>query len=258
MKATKTIAGILSVALLLTGCSSDDSSSVADTSKAETTTTTQDTTTTEATTTTAETTTTVETTTTEEETDAGENSGDVPQPETPASPDEAAAAKAAMDGFLKANADKDYAALVQYYDVDLMYYMTTGNMGTEDELIQYLKDQEAGTEGSVFVDYTNAEIGELECYNSMAAELNDFLSSDYMKEGTTDSGETITLDMAENFQIDGMYSFPVSVEASSDEFDYSSDMAYSVLHINGEWKVDVTLTLVWSFAQMFEDMGALE
>lgn len=259
MKSTKAIAGILSMALLLTSCGTDTSSKD-DSSQADTTTTTTEetTTTTEETTTTTEETTTTEAETTETTTtteDAG--SEDEPQPEEPRSAEEKAAAQVAMDGFLKANADEDYAAMVKYYDVGLLYYMETGEMASEDELIQYLKDGETETGESVFSDYSTAEIGELTCYNSMAEEMNAFLASDLLKEGENADGEPITLDMAGNFEIDGMYTFSMSVEDVGEDYDYSMDMEYAVLRINGEWQVDIGLTLVWAFAQMAEDMGSM-
>lgn len=257
MKIRRTIAGILSVAMLLTGCGTGASDSKTE-STAETTTTTTaaTTTTTEATTTTAEETTTTTEITTEaadENTDATTEDGGM-QPETPTSDDELAEVQATIDGFLEANENRDYAAMIQYFDLDLLYYMQTGKMATEAELIQFMEEQEAAGEGEIFADLSSAEIGEAECYNSSAKELNDFLASDLMKETEAQDGSGVKLDMAANFKIDGMYGFTVKNEVSEDGMDLSADIGYSVLRINGEWKVDIALTMVWAFAQMFEGM----
>ncbi|MBE6847995.1 MAG: hypothetical protein E7503_07705 [Ruminococcus sp.] len=249
MKFTKVLAGMLSAALLLTGCS-EDSSSTADSSKADTTTTTTTeatTTTTEATTTTTETTTTAETTTTEE-TDAGSDEGDM-KPEEPASADELAEVKDVIAGYLEANNNKDYAAMIRYYDVQFNYFMEHGETGSDPELVQYMQDAES----EIFMDYSNAVFGEPQCYNSMAQEYNDFLASDLMSEVETEDGETIEVSPEEEFKIEGVYVFNVKNEAAG----FSSEMDYAVLKINGKWQVDTALTLLYTFVSIFEGMGDL-
>ncbi len=241
MKFTKVLAGILSAALLLTGCS-EDSSSTADSSKADTTTTTAETTTTtEATTTTAETTTT-------EETDAGSVEGE-PEPEEPASADELAEVKDVIAGYLDANNNKDYGAMIRFYDVHFNYFMENGRTGSDPELVQYMQD----AEDELFMDYSNAVFGEPQCYNSMAQEYNDFLASDLMSEVETEDGETIEVSPEEEFKIEGVYFFNVKNEAAG----FSSEMDYAVLKINGKWQVDTALTLLYSFVSIFEGMGDL-
>ncbi len=236
MKHKLVMAGILSMALVLTGCGQ-----AAGTSSTEETTPVQTTAETE-----AETTAETEAETEEENAEA--------TGEEPASADELAAVQAAIDGYLKASEEADYASLVKYYDVDLVYYMSEGKLATEEELIAELERMADDGEITVGESAAEGEFGAPVCCNSEAQMYNDFLASDIFSEIEREDGTTYTLDMAENFVIDGVYTFNYSAAGVEDGMSFDISMDMTVLRINGEWKVDNILSLMMAFSSMMEDM----
>ncbi len=250
-------ASILSMAVLMTGCGFEDALLPEDFVEKEAATTTAPAETTEATTegtTEAITEESVEETTAEENDNVGENSteavvgGETAEGGEVAEGDEAAQVQAAIDGYIKAIEEADYANIVKYYDIELLQHMATGKKHTEDELIAEVKRM--ADSGELAVGPMNAEIGKPECLNSEAQEYNDFLASDMLAEIENENGETVKLNLAENYKIDGVYTFRYT--ASSAGMNVDMDMA--VLRINGEWKVDSVLTMTMALAEAFGSM----
>lgn len=253
MKHRMILAGILSMAMVLTGCgqaadtSSTEENAAATTAPAATEAPTEEET--EAETEAA----------TEEETEA-ESEEEFEEEETPseqpASAEELAEVQAAIDGYRKALEEENYADLVKYYDINVMYYMTTGKLASDEELSAELERQVADGELAAGESAVQGEFGAPVCYNSQAKEYNDFLASDIFSEGgfEDENGNTFEVNMAENFTIDGVYMFEYSAAGDQEgmSFDVSMDMA--VLRINGEWKVDTGLTMTMALAAMFEGM----
>ncbi len=251
MKHRMIMAGILSMAMVLTGCgqaadtSSTEETAATTTAPAATEAPTEEETEAE----------TEEETEAESEEEAAEGEEETPS-EAPASPEELAEVQAAIDGYRKAIEEGNCAELVKYYDIDVMYYMTTGKLADEAELVAELERQVDDGELAVGESAVQGEFGAPVCYNSQAKEYNDFLASDIFAEGgfEDENGNTFEVNMAENFVIDGVYMFEYSAAGDQEgmSFDVSMDMA--VLRINGEWKVDTGLTLTMAFATMFEGM----
>ena len=163
--------------------------------------------------------------------------------------DEAAQVQAAIDGYIKAIEEADYTNIVKYYDIELLKYMATGKQYTEDELITEL--QRMTDSGELAVGPMNAELGKPECLNSEAQKYNDFLASDMLAEIENENGETVKLNLAENYKIDGVYTFRYSAASSG----MSVDMDMTVLRINGEWKVDSALTMTMAMAEAFGSLA---
>ena len=223
-------ASVLSMAMLLTACGekTGDTSTPSDTKA-----------TTAATEAAMEATTEAETeATTEAETEAAVSEGD-----------EVAQVQAVIDGYIKAVREQDYANMVKYYNMELSHYMSTGEKASEAELAEMLKEEYATHTG---VSDENATIGAPVCAPELIQEYNDFLASDMFKEITNDAGETVQLNLPENYKIDGVYVFNYSSAGGSIKMDME------VLRVNGEWKVDSALSMAMMFSSMFEDMSEAE
>lgn len=215
-------ASVLSMAMLLTACgnTADETSSKTDETQA----------TTEAAT---EATTEAATEATTEASAANNGEGD-----------ELAQVQAAIDGYMKAASEANHKDLIKYYDIEMITYMETGKKPTEEEMIDLLKQSffEGQNEG--------AEVGAPEAHPEYVQEVNDFMASDFLKEVEKEDGTVVPLNMAENYKIDGVYTFNYAAGGGG----FSIDMDMTVLRINGEWKVDNAFTMAMSMASMMEGM----
>lgn len=178
--------------------------------------------------------------TTEAETEAAVSEGD-----------EAAQVQAVIDGYIKAVREQDYANMAKYYNMELSHYMSTGEKASEAELAEMLKEEYATHTG---IADENTTIGAPVCVSERIEAYNDFLASDMFKEITNDAGETVQLNLPENYKIDGVYTFNYATSGGG----FSIDMDMDVLRVNGEWKVDSALSMAMMFSSMFEDMSEAE
>ena len=165
--------------------------------------------------------------------------------------DEAAQVQAVIDGYIKAVREQDYANMAKYYNMELSHYMSTGEKASEAELAEMLKEEYATHTG---IADENTTIGAPVCVSERIEAYNDFLASDMFKEITNDAGETVQLNLPENYKIDGVYTFNYATSGGG----FSIDMDMDVLRVNGEWKVDSALSMMMAFSSMFEDMSEAE
>ena len=65
--------------------------------------------------------------------------------EAPASEDELAEVQRVADIFIKASEDHDYEAMLDVYDVALLYYLENGELGSREQYLEFLKKNERRT-----------------------------------------------------------------------------------------------------------------
>lgn len=168
---------------------------------------------------------------------------------------ELAEIKKIADAFFKANDAQDYEALAKIYDADLLYYLENEKMGTEEEILQYLKDN--STEAvPIAGQSTSFEISEPECHNEQAEEFNKFFE---------EMDKQSNSELAKNFHVDGVYIINMNTKGSAatedsengveGEASFDLDLPLAVLHINGEWKCDMAVNLTMSMYNAFSQMG---
>lgn len=130
-----------------------------------------------------------------------------------------------------------------YTDIEVLYYMAFGEMASEQEIIDELKD--------IMDDYADDDIGEIIVTSvkenkSAIQKFNDFLKSEYLIEE-----EGAPEDTSDQFKITGAY----EVEMEVADGDYSESETLYVLKINGEWKLAYWLTFMSVFQEYFEEMS---
>lgn len=197
------------------------------------------------------------------ESEAAENeasAADSPEQDSEAADPELAEIKKIADAFFKANDEQDYEALAKIYDADLLYYLENEKIGTEEEILQYLKDNTA--QAVPIAGQSNSfEISEPECRNEQAEEFNKFFE---------EMDKSSNTELAKNFHVDGVYIINMKTKGSSAADDsgaeadagFDLDLPLAVLHINGEWKCDMAVNLTMSmynaFSQMDDDFEPFE
>ena len=160
-----------------------------------------------------------------------------------------------VDAFFKANDEQDYDTLAKIYDADLLYYLENQKMGTEEEVLQYLKDN--STEAVPIAGQSSSfEISEPECQNEQAEEFNKFFEEIDKQSGS---------ELAKNFKVDGVYIINMKTKGSAStedsdtgvdaDLNFDLDLPLAVLHINGEWKCDMAVNLTMSMYNAFSQMG---
>lgn len=197
-----------------------------------------------------------------ETSDSDESADTEKQGAAPVNEDELAEVQRVADAYFKAMEENDYEALLDVYDVEMLYYLENGEMGDREKYLQYLKETVNEENGSSVYD-GNTTFGNPVCANEEAESYNEFFRM--LDEQT---GETA---LAENFKVDGVYNMrmkaggSVDTSNSTDESginidlnvrgDFNIEMDIPILHINGAWKVDPAIGTIMSFYQMFSDMS---
>ena len=198
-----------------------------------------------------------------ETSDSDESADTEKQGAAPVNEDELAEVQRVADAYFKAMEENDYEALLDVYDVEMLYYLENGEMGDREKYLQYLKENVNGENGSSVHD-GNTTFGDPVCANEEAESYNEFFRMlDEQSEGKTA--------LAENFKVDGVYNMrmksggSVDTSNSTDESginidlnvsgDFNIEMDIPILHINGAWKVDPAIGTTMSFYQMFSDMS---
>ena len=153
----------------------------------------------------------------------------------PAEGDEAAEIQQLLDTYLKAMDEKDYDTVADVTDVELMYFMEHEETGTREQYVEYLKEQFGENDA-----YAGVTFGAPEEANEHAGIYNDFFRMmDEESEGK--------LHLAENFDVDGLYSCRMDATGIS--------MDFYVIRINGEWKCDPTVGTAIDMYNTFSDMS---
>ena len=198
-----------------------------------------------------------------ETSDSDESADTEKQGAAPVNEDELAEVQRVADAYFKAMEENDYEALLDVYDVEMLYYLQNGEMGDREKYLQYLKETVNEVNDSSVYD-GNTTFGDPVCANEEAESYNEFFRVfDYHSEGKTA--------LAENFKVDGVYNVrmkaggSVDTSNSTDESginfdfnvsgDFNIEMDIPILHINGAWKVDPAIGTIMSFYQMFSDMS---
>lgn len=151
--------------------------------------------------------------------------------------------------------DMDYAAMVDSYAVELLYYMENGRLGSRDEYIALLeKTYESQSQIQQNEQTKTAFEGEPVHMPEKAGEYMDVLRQ------MNDLGNEYAFTDA--FNIDDVYIY--RVQAGSDTNgaagdgmqinlgpnDVSVGMDIAVIHINGQWKVDTTIPVMQTALQL--------
>ena len=151
--------------------------------------------------------------------------------------------------------DMDYAAMVDAYAVELLYYMENGRLGSRDEYIALLeKTYESQSQIQQNEQTKTAFEGEPVHMPEKAGEYMDVLRQ------MNDLGNEYAFTDA--FNIDDVYIY--RVQAGSDTNgaagdgmqinlgpnDVSVGMDIAVIHINGQWKVDTTIPVMQTALQL--------
>lgn len=151
--------------------------------------------------------------------------------------------------------DMDYAAMVDSYAVELLYYMENGRLGSRDEYIALLeKTYESQSQIQQNEQTKTAFEGEPVHKPEKAGEYMDVLRQ------MNDLGNEYAFTDA--FNIDDVYIY--RVQAGSDTNgaagdgmqinlgpnDVSVGMDIAVIHINGQWKVDTTIPVMQTALQL--------
>lgn len=197
-----------------------------------------------------------------ETSDSDESADTEKQGAAPVNEDELAEVQRVADAYFKAMEENDYEALLDVYDVEMLYHLQNGEMGDREKYLQYLKETVNEVNDSSVYD-GNTTFGDPVCANEEAESYNEFFRVfDYHSEGKTA--------LAENFKVDGVYNVrmkaggSVDTSNSTDESginidfhvsgDFNIEMDIPILHINGAWKVDPAIGKLKSFYQMITDM----
>lgn len=173
-----------------------------------------------------------------------------PEEETPASAEELKEVQELIKKYETAAKEKDYETLAEITNTDMLLYLTTGNESTREEQIASIKGETDSDALVVEPDYISISCGEPHCFNSQAAEYNDFLSDE--------SINLIAPDIASKYKIDGLYSFRMNAETDSDDevsgLSSNIDTDNYVLRINGEWKIDSGYSYIVGMLKMLSSM----
>lgn len=197
-----------------------------------------------------------------ETSDSDESADTEKQGAAPVNEDELAEVQRVADAYFKAMEENDYEALLDVYDVEMLYHLQNGEMGDREKYLKYLKETVNEVNDSSLYD-GNTTFGDPICANEEAESYNEFFRVfDYHSEGKTA--------LAENFKVDGVYNVrmkaggSVDTSNSTDESginidfnvsgDFNIEMDIPILHINGAWKVDPAIGKLKSFYQMITDM----
>ncbi len=182
----------------------------------------------------------------------------------PVSKDELAEVQRVADTYFKAMKDGDYEALVDVFDVEMLYYLENGETGSREQYLEFLRDMSDEETGASSIENDNVTIGDPVCANEQAEQYNEFFRKiDELSEGKSK--------LAENFKVDGVYNMRLqtsgttAASTSTDEsgikmnvdvsgsFDFGMDIP--ILRINGQWKVDPAIGLIMGFYQMFSGLA---
>ncbi len=181
----------------------------------------------------------------------------------PADEDELAEVQRVAETYFRATKEGDYEALVDVFDIEMLYYLENGEMGTREQCLNYLKEMDPEETGAASIEDGNVTIGDPVCANEQAEEYNDFFKMIDEASGKSK--------LAENFKVDGVYNMRLQTSGTTDaststdesgikvnldvsgSFDIGMDIP--ILRINGQWKVDPAIGLTMSFYQMFSGLA---
>ena len=185
--------------------------------------------------------------------------------EAPASENELAEVQRVADIFIKASEDHDYEAMLDVYDVALLYYLENGELGSREQYLEFLKkNEEIREETSEIPLSVETEYGAPVCANDEAESYNEF----FRKVDDISRGETA---LAELFKVDGVYELPLRVNGTNDvagsaddsgikaDFSFTGSMnlevPVAILRVNGEWKVDPAIGITKGLYDVFMQLG---
>ena len=148
-----------------------------------------------------------------ETSDSDESADTEKQGAAPVNEDELAEVQRVADAYFKAMEENDYEALLDVYDVEMLYYLENGEMGDREKYLQYLKENVNEENGSSVHD-GNTTFGDPVCANEEAESYNEFF-----RRFDEQSGKTA---LAENFKVDGVYNMRMK-SGGSVEFQLDCD-----------------------------------
>lgn len=179
----------------------------------------------------------------------------------PVDEDELAEVQQVADKYFKAVAEQDYDTLLEVTDVELIYYLSTGETGDRDQYIECLKD--IVSDGN---SYQNCDISSVYKEDDRLIEqYEDFFK---IMDEATDTDSSIS----EQFTIDNIYAVRLKDSGSKDisnssddsdgvsvdisgSFDYDVDIDMPIIHINGEWKCDPGISMMIALYNAFSGMA---
>lgn len=180
--------------------------------------------------------------------------------EKPAAGDELATVQYLADTYFKALENKDYETLIEVTDVDLMSYITTGEMPDHETQLAFAEEL-----CSSAMHGAGVEISKPEKESEYAKQYNDFFKMmDEKSEGE--------LTIAEKFKVEDAYAVRLKTSSAGDiatssddtdgisidvsgSFDINMDIDMPIIKVNGEWKCDPQLSVLMSFYNAFSDMA---
>lgn len=179
---------------------------------------------------------------------------------------ELAEVQAVLDGYFKAAEEQDIENLIKYHDFNFIHYLSEGVYLTDEQLLEKVGSlEELG--GEQPASYGTMTVSDVECHDEMISAFQDFLSSDFWNDEEGENGEK--LHPADYFTIDGVYTCTVNSTGTAEfevetqegvtvsgsaSTDFNVTTEYAILRINGEWKVDITMSMMMMFANMIESM----
>ena len=193
--------------------------------------------------------------------DAGESVSEMSVSASPADSSEAAEVQKVVDTYFKALREKDYDTLLDVTDVELIYYLTNGELGTREDYITCLKEQVVTGDSSA----GDLEITVPELQDGYIKQYTDFFEQmDELSEGETAFADTFKIDRV--YAVRMKASGNTDMSAASDEsgsinFDisvngnYNIDIDMPIIHVNGEWKCDPAVSMAMSLINMFSNMA---
>lgn len=173
--------------------------------------------------------------------------------------DDLAAAQACYEAYQTAVADKDFEALLQCYDLDILMMLEgwensesgEAQQPTMDELRAMYANGEIA-DADIFGTDEDITYGELEDGSELLPAFADLLnemstadpiSIDKCFLSTISSSGTPEIEPADGVEVE-----------MDEDINFIMDVPIAVLHVNGEWKVDTGLTLMAAFYSMFSDL----
>lgn len=174
---------------------------------------------------------------------------------------EAAEVQKVVDTYFKALKEKDYDTLLDVTDVEMIYYLTNGALGTREDYITCLKEQVVTGETSA----DNLEVTAPKLSDEYIGQYTEFFEMmDEMSEGETAFTDTFKIDRA--YAVRMKASGSAEASAASDETDsinfdinvsgdYNIDIDMPVIHVNGEWKCDPAVHMAASLISAFSSMA---
>lgn len=193
--------------------------------------------------------------------DAEESVSEVSESAASADASELAEVQKVVDTYFKALEEKDYDTLLDVTDVELIYYLTNGELGTREDYITCLKEQVVTGDSSA----GDLEITAPELQDGYIKQYTDFFEQmDELSEGETAFADTFKIDRVYAVRMKAAGSTDMS--AASDESDsinfdislngdYSIDIDMPIIHVNGEWKCDPAVSMAMSLINMFSNMA---